>query len=54
MAGTLCSFMPTLFFYDKIFLSDEERLTVRFYSPYRLYHDINYCRVQEIQPSIIN
>ena len=41
----------TLFLYDKIFLSDEERLTVRFYSSYRLYHDINYCRVHEIQPS---
>ena len=32
--------MYTLFFYDKIFLSDEERLTVRFYSSYRLYYDI--------------
>ena len=46
----LFRFKYTLFSYDKIFLSDEERLTVRFYSSYRLYH-INSCRVQEIQPS---
>ena len=41
--------LHTLFFYDKIFLSDEERVTVRLYSSYPLNHDINESSVQEIQ-----
>ena len=41
----------TQLFYDKILLSDEERVTVRFYSSYHFNPDINYSGVKEIEPS---